>query len=57
MKDNNKGTAKEPKRRFSVLRDKLIYVCPSCGRRVFQFKESCGACGQKLEWDIRVVKD
>ena len=49
--------AKTPKRRFSVMRGRLIYVCPSCGRRVHQFKERCGACGQKLEWDIRVVKD
>lgn len=45
---------KEPKRRFSVMRGKVIYVCPTCKYRVHQFKERCFRCGQALKWDIRV---
>lgn len=44
------------KRRFSVMRGRTIYVCPTCIRRVKQFSERCGGCYQRLEWDIRVVK-
>lgn len=51
-----KGSAAEPLRRYSVMRDKLIYVCPACFRRVRQFRDSCHSCGKRLLWDIRVVK-
>lgn len=47
---------KEPKRKFSVLRGKVIYTCPRCISRVRQFRERCDMCGQALLWDIRVVK-
>ena len=45
---------KAPIRRYSVLRGRVIYVCPACCIRVHQFKERCVRCGQALKWDIRV---
>lgn len=47
---------KAPIRRYSVLRGRVIYVCPVCFERVRQFKEMCLCCGQAIEWDIRVNK-
>ena len=47
---------KTPKRKYSVLRGRVIYVCPVYFKRVHQFKERCSECGQALEWDIGVVK-
>lgn len=45
-----------PRRRYSVARGHLIYICPRCGKRAHQFKDRCISCGQALRWDIRVVK-
>ncbi len=52
----DRGKAKEALRRFSVARGKVIYVCPGCLTRVKQFDDQCRRCGQRLIWDIRVVK-
>lgn len=56
INSSDRDTPMEAKRKFSVMRNRLIYVCPCCGVRVRQFKERCFNCTQKLLWDIRVVK-
>ena len=45
---------KAPIRRYSVLRGRVIYVCPVCFERVRQFNDWCLCCGQAIDWDISV---